>query len=331
MKYRVLFEARLVITFGRLETPTRAVKRSENKVYLRKSKEQYARCVYLEILEEQPSLYLPFILAVSPAGCRGFHAFEFLQYYNEQPIALPAIYELNNEARCYIRDISKKCHFEDNRGFMKLMSVLFPSTSSMCFPRPISAVETQKPHVYGYANRAAVHDLFGDYISEAVEEAPARTQEKATLAPSMTQCVKTTFSQREFKDAVIVLDIGRACKVAEVLFPTLVLPLSRNSEDSQAEQVRDNAHFTLKGASTAAMESVFSPRICEAIEASELRAWEKAHYLHDTTDCVTMKVFRAPPHAAFISVRLQYFSARPMLVELYSAGRPNMYTSPLLF
>lgn len=312
-KSRQLLEDRLFITFGPEETRTRAAKRAENKEYLRRSREQYARCVYLEILDECPSLCLPFILAVSPSGCRSFDAFEFIQYCNQQSPQLRT-FALNNEARSFITSVSNKKHFKDNDDFKKLIATLFPSKSSVSVPRPLSAMETQQHFAYAAANPNAIHRIFGDQISDAVEKAPARLLEKATRLHPTTECVRATIPHGQLRDCVLVLSIGQADGLVETLFPAVVLPLDEEVPD---EQVRDGGYFTLKGASLLAIESIFSQRICEAIEASELRAWEKAHFLSETTDCVIMQVHRQKPHRGSLMVRLGYVPSCPIVVELY--------------
>ena len=51
-----------------------------------------------------------------------------------------------------------------------------------------------------------------------------------------------------------------------------------------------------------------TPSLVAAIESSELRVWEKAQGLHDTTDCVVMTVNREKPHCATIRLRIGFLA-----------------------
>lgn len=63
---------------------------------------------------------------------------------------------------------------------------------------------------------------------------------------------------------------------------------------------KDFAYFTLRGASVSAVSSTFSAEICEGIESSELRVWERDQLLVDTTDCISMQIWRAQPQHGII-------------------------------
>lgn len=129
-----------------------------------------------------------------------------------------------------------------------------------------------------------------------------------------TECVQAIFAQDDLTDGVFTFDIGRAVELARILFPGAALPI----QDGGPEQhIVDNAYFTLMGASIAAIKTFFHSEIYDAIDASDLRAWEKEYFLTDTTDCVTMKVFREEPHRGTISVRVGYFVGFPILERLF--------------
>ncbi|KAB8212681.1 hypothetical protein BDV33DRAFT_211038 [Aspergillus novoparasiticus] len=80
----------------------------------------------------------------------------------------------------------------------------------------------------------------------------------------------------------------------------------------------DFAYFTLRGASVSAIASVFGSDICEGIKDSELRNWEREQLLVDTTDCVTMQIWRAQPHHGIIRLRIGFYAGVNLANRLYA-------------
>lgn len=70
--------------------------------------------------------------------------------------------------------------------------------------------------------------------------------------------------------------------------------------------LKDFAYFTLRGASVSGVKSVFSGAIDEGIEESQLRIWERENLLSETTDCVSMKIWRARPQYGAIQLRVGF-------------------------
>lgn len=70
--------------------------------------------------------------------------------------------------------------------------------------------------------------------------------------------------------------------------------------------VADHAYLTLKGASTLAIASIFSQGVCNAIESSQLRTWERSRLRLRTTDCVQMVFWRSDPQRAIIKLRIGF-------------------------
>jgi hypothetical protein len=129
-----------------------------------------------------------------------------------------------------------------------------------------------------------------------------------------TKCVQAIFAQATLTDGVFTFDVGRALELARILFLGAALPIPERGSE---QHIIDNAYFTIIGASIAAIKSFFLSEVYDAIDASDLRAWEKQHFLTETTDCVTMKVFREEPHRGTISVRVGYFKGFPILERLF--------------
>lgn len=72
----------------------------------------------------------------------------------------------------------------------------------------------------------------------------------------------------------------------------------------------------MKGASVKAVASLFSQNVCDAIESSQLRLWEKDHQMLDTTDCVSLQVWRCSPCRGVIGLRIEFKLGMDIVNEL---------------
>lgn len=116
-------------------------------------------------------------------------------------------------------------------------------------------------------------------------------------------------AQNGVDDSVFYLEIGNAEQFACILFANALRFLP---QEHAGRVLEDNAYYSFKGASVSGIALLFSPDICEAIDASNLRAWEREHFLLETTDCVTMTMSRAKPHWGVIKVRVAVLAAYSM-------------------
>jgi hypothetical protein len=80
----------------------------------------------------------------------------------------------------------------------------------------------------------------------------------------------------------------------------------------------DFAYFTLRGASMPGISSLFPAAICEGIETSELRRWEKYHLFYDVTDCVTMQLWREESQRGLIKLRIGHYTGVNLANKLYA-------------
>jgi len=193
-------------------------------------------------------------------------------------------------------------------------------------------VESDGHLVYDAARLEVIRDIFGDRIYNAIERSPMRMREIATSRmPQITQCVRASFSQQSFQDAILCLDVGPAVEFARILFPQtshMTAPLENESytgastlsehEGISTSRLEDHAYFTLTGASVSAISSIFNPTVGDAIKKSDLREWEKGHLLLDTTDCVTMELHRKEPHCGTIRLRVQCIAGVQIAHILYN-------------
>jgi hypothetical protein len=135
------------------------------------------------------------------------------------------------------------------------------------------------------------------------DEGPERMVEKEQLCVDKTSYAWIEFAHNGQDDTVFYLQIGGVEDFARALFPN---PIHAEFADAPSN---DGACILLKGANVSGIASLFSAESFGAIEASNLRSWEKERGQLNTTDCVTMKMFRAKPSWALLIVRVGVFAA----------------------
>ncbi len=88
----------------------------------------------------------------------------------------------------------------------------------------------------------------------------------------------------------------------------------------------NNAFYSLKGACLAAAALIFGSQLCEAIDTSQLRTWEKEKTeLTDTTDCITMKVHAHEPSYGILRLRLEFLRGLRIAQRLFADQNPSCF------
>ncbi|KAJ9644786.1 hypothetical protein H2204_001248 [Knufia peltigerae] len=142
--------------------------------------------------------------------------------------------------------------------------------------------------------------------NERFQSSPGREHEKALrweTATTTTECILGSYNSGVTLDGIVTFNVGKALDLVRILFPGATLPPPQE-QTPEGWYTTDTAYFTLTGANISGLLSLFPPEICDAIEASELRAWEREHFLTETTDCVTLKVCRTRLYQGCLSVRV---------------------------
>ena len=71
-----------------------------------------------------------------------------------------------------------------------------------------------------------------------------------------------------------------------------------------------------------ALTSLFHFRICDAIEKSQLRLWERECFSQDITDCVTLELDPAEPEHGVLKLRTDFTRGIPIVKDLYAVCQP---------
>ena len=216
--YQTTLEDRLVIAcrpLGRLQRRTVARPQKEIKLL---SKQRHATRVYLNILDMDPHVFLPFIIAVSPKACESFNLSDFHQRHSKRDrLRL----HLKNETRLVLEGMAQREEIiSQSTHFKRLIELLFQP--SFHTPKPITGAESDKHWRYDAADLNGIRIVFGGHISDRMESAPIRIGEKAkSQTIKTTECVRTRFPH-QIQDAIIWLDTGPAGEIAGILFPSVI-------------------------------------------------------------------------------------------------------------
>ncbi|KAJ5084779.1 hypothetical protein NUU61_009358 [Penicillium alfredii] len=331
---QTLLGERLAIACVAQESQQRRREPLENREYLAQTRQRKARKIYLEVLEKDPYLFLAFILTFSPRVCDRIDS-RFFQQHRERKIFL------SNDANLLLWQIAIKHGIDRTVHFRNLMRSIFESRP------PVTGAEADGNEncSLDMCDLSAIRIAFGDKICDAIERSPTHLSKKLTGHFSRTtQCIQTKVPYDGYQDTIIRLDVGAALELADLLFPLAsrkiesvlsALPpsvhklsgsegsLGPGNTDMSFSSEIDFAYFTLRGASVSAMVSVFGADICEGIENSELRTWEREQLLVDTTDCITMQIWRAQPQHGIIHLRIGFFAGVNLANKLYYDGCPS--------
>ncbi|KAI1086239.1 hypothetical protein F5B19DRAFT_175528 [Rostrohypoxylon terebratum] len=298
-------EQRLVIACKSQNRQLRGVEPRPRREIRSRYKQNKAQKVYLNVLAKNPHLFLPFLLVISPKACATIDTSSFLQNCNTTSICLLDITKDTLERIAQKNDITESPYFKN------IIGRIFPS-SQLSTLKPVTTAESERHWVYSAADLNAIRIYFGDMIRGAIETAPLRLEEKAKSSTlQTTECVRTKFPHQNFQDGVIWLDIGPAGQITDILFPTARSLLG----------ISNVASLTFAGALMRDIALIFDPRICTAIETSQLRQWEKKYQAPDITKCVEMMMRCEAPYCCTLHLRIGFITGIHIANNLYAQIR----------
>lgn len=330
-----LLRERLVIAFTTLEgKQQRRVKSLKNNEYLILSRQRKARKVYLEVLQMDPHIFVAFTITMSPKMCSQFDRspsdrLRFYQQHKGRTIIL------NNDANMLFWQIAIDHGIANTPSFCHLMRSIF----KLAPPATGAEMDGSGTHSLILCDLAAIRVSFGNTICDAIECSPTHASKRMEGRFSeTTQCLQTYVPYDGYQDTIIRLDVGSALALADNLFPLAsqkiasILPKSQDTISFSEIGIlsliisgnrtliyawQDSAYFTLRGASVSAVSTIFTAEIFEGIENSELRVWERDQLLVDTTDCISMQIWRAQPQHGIIRLRIGFFAGVNLANKLY--------------
>ncbi|KAJ5531477.1 hypothetical protein N7527_004870 [Penicillium freii] len=303
--------------------------------YRTQHQRKVARRIYLLVFEEDPNIFIPFILSVSPRACEYFNFSNFKSQHEKRPKIL-----YHESALFLIWMVARGHGIEKTNLFIKWVQWHMQSSP------PVTGAEGKENQYWSLrlSSFAAIQSMFGDVIVDAVRRFPPEAEMSVgDYLPESTTNIWTRIPHREPQDSVIRLYVGRAHEVAKVLFPigsqkvasvlaadvsnASMTALDPDSANTTCSEFADDAYFTLRGAHVEALPSIFSTEVCRGIDESQLRTWEREQLLVDTTDCVTMQLRRGQPHLGIIQLRIGFYAGSHLANVLYQEAPRNSLPS----
>ena len=179
-------EARLAIAFSSAGRRPRAQIALERKQILANTRKNKARKTYLTVLDRDPHIFLPFILAISPRGCSFDVEPVLLNIKARSPV------QLNIEVKALLDDVAKTGEFIQNPHYDKLLKACFPQghinyrysqTSISCLP------------------------VLDGIISEAIK-ASVQWRHERKAGGLTTDCIIALIPRSQNQDISIIFSVG---------------------------------------------------------------------------------------------------------------------------
>lgn len=209
--YHEALEDRLVITFTQ---PSGPLKWSKTHHLKKKYKLQYKNTnvyrVYVEILEDYPQLFIPFILATPPKSCKTFKLGEFWEKHDLSAVKV----DLRPDIRRTLDNIANWKGFNQNWQYRRLICTLFSSGR-----KPAIITEIQNCWAYRAAYLNAMHTIFSKQICSAMEVSLTAYSPECQ-APQTTSCVEMKLPKQNYQDAIVLLELSLLIDTIKILFPS---------------------------------------------------------------------------------------------------------------
>ncbi|KAF7623890.1 hypothetical protein F9C07_2143945 [Aspergillus flavus] len=317
-EYEPIFEERIVLICNPLERLPRKATPRPKAEYKAHDLLKKARKIYLEVLERFPLVFVPFILAVSPASCQTWKASEMwrdLQGCKATP--------LSNNIYNYMERLAIDRGIHQTAVYKRIKQLLYPKAH----PRPRTITETDECWTYNAASVDKVCKFLNERLYTTFDNSPKRLREKEENLWKTTHCIRMRFPWNNQQDAIVQLDMAFDCEIVQTLFPSawdkfiLVhgpIPLQDHAVGYPNSRQYDNASFTFHGAAVSRVSTILGSHIYQAIDESQLRKWETANFLVTTTDCITLHISRSQPHGCTLCLRVGSSHAVFMATRLYS-------------
>lgn len=134
VSYQETLEQRLAIVFKPVERQTRETTPRPIRDIRSHYKRKKAQRTYLDILDEDPHAFLPFILVVSPKACERFVVSSFYQGRGKQ-----SRIHLKPQVMTFFRGIAEAHEFSHSRHYKRWIEILFRTEEDLPPPQTTTA------------------------------------------------------------------------------------------------------------------------------------------------------------------------------------------------
>ncbi|KAI0837863.1 hypothetical protein F5Y06DRAFT_287694 [Hypoxylon sp. FL0890] len=299
--YKVL-EDRLVIACGKFKRQDRREKpRSPGQTKARHARKK-AHEVYLHILDEDPQIFLPFLVAVSTdTGCVGLDLKRFFEFHDQRANLSPGTAD-----RAILQDIARRRQIESTIAFKRLIRALFPT--SMLLDDPITTADNPEAWHYKAAMVESVHSKFAVGVCEAFAKAPAVGESAQYSNQVTTGSVRMVVPSINNQNCILLLDLGDVALFESVLY-------------LMTFRIQELGHSSL-----AAAALIFGSQLYKAIGTSQMRMWEKEKeeltdtmcQSSDTLECIAMRIDAHEPIYGTLRLRLEFLRGLQIAQHLFA-------------
>lgn len=204
--YQSTLEERLPVAFRSFNRQSRLGRRRSSRQKYAYFRQKKANKVYSDVLETDPFIFIPFLLAISPRACEKFDISSFReQHHNTEGIRLRNGHFLHRIALTHgIYQVA---------GYKSLTDRLFETPT---LPPPTTVAESDRHWALHASNLETIKACFGDTICDAVKSFPKQVQQEDQ---SPTECVTARLPRRDLQDCIFSIEIGDAWKLKDILFP----------------------------------------------------------------------------------------------------------------
>lgn len=239
--YHSLLEHRLNIACSQLERQDRGKETQSPKIYRTRHEEKRAHKLYLGVLDEDPQIFIPFLLIVKTNTVCARYKLEMFRQHHNQRVEI----RLGNADKVLLEDIARRRRINGSPAFQKLIHALFPATprtataidggptttaddpkpsttprtATAVDGRPTTIADDPKPWRFNGPCLDAVRSQFAVGIFEAICKAPAECGNVEFSTRTTTGSVGMDLPSKNNLDCILWLNIGDVDLFEKVLFP----------------------------------------------------------------------------------------------------------------
>lgn len=207
--YREALEIRLAIAFGSFKRrPRQRIPRTpkEKRHHYQQKK---AQKIYLDVLEMDSYIFIPFILAISPRACETFDILGFRRQHKN----LERIHITNKH---FLDEIAVAVGIDQVTDYKRLAERLFRAPTP---PPPTTVAESDEHFVFQMSKLENIRDCFGDRICAAIKTPGRQVQNEDQR---LTECISARIPRQAYQDCIFSIEIGCAREFRDILFPTKI-------------------------------------------------------------------------------------------------------------
>lgn len=217
-RYRSLLEHRLIIACSEFKRQDRGKAVRPHRENKTRHVEKRAHKLYLDVLDVDPQIFIPFLLIVNTNTACVKYKLELFRQHHNQRVKI----RLGNADKIFLKDIARRHGIGGSIAFQKLIHALFPATprtATAVDGGPSTTADDTESWRFNGPHLDAVRIQFTVGVYEAIRKAPARRENVQFSTRTTTGSVWMGFPSVDREDCFLCMDIGDVDLFKKVLFP----------------------------------------------------------------------------------------------------------------